>query len=300
MKILITGANGQVGSELVKLFADTDHEITALTRQTLDCKNLDQVSTFLMSIKPDIIINAAAYTAVDKAEDEPDIAETVNGDFVRELALYCQLRDTLLIHLSTDYVFDGSKTGAYNETDIPNPCGVYAKSKLSGEQAISSNLDKYIILRVSWVFGVHGANFVKTILQLAASREQLNIVADQSGRPTAASDIARVILQIVEQIKQPTFKQWGIFHYAGSGDTNWYEFARTFIDIAQDKSDTLNLARLIPITSDKYPTKVKRPKNSVLDTSRIERELGIECHDWKRYLPEVIDSIINKEERHEL
>lgn len=294
MKILITGSNGQVGTELIKAFACTDHEVIASTRGELDCTNLRGVNGFLSAIRPDLIINAAAYTAVDKAEDEIQLAEAINADFVGELAIYCKLRNIPLIHLSTDYVFDGFKQSAYSETDSPKPQGVYAKSKFNGEQFITSNINEYIILRVSWVFGVYGTNFVKTIINLASSREELNIVADQVGRPTAARDIARVLYEIVEKINNTDFNQWGIYHYAGQGDTNWYEFARTFIDMVKSKNTHLNWAKLNPITSEQYPVKAKRPKNSVLDTYRIEQELGIECHDWQRYLPEVIESIINK------
>ena len=299
MKLLITGANGQVGSELIKAFARSNHEIIASTRKELDCSNLEEVSTFLTSNRPDLIINAAAYTAVDKAEDEVCLAETVNADFVKELAVYCQRWNIPLIHLSTDYVFDGLKHDSYSELDSTNPQGAYAKSKLYGEQFITSMLTEYIILRVSWVFGVSGSNFVKTIVNLALSREELNIVVDQKGRPTAARDIARVIVEIVEKMDGSSFNQWGVYHYAGQGDTNWYEFARVFIDMVKDGNTQLNLARLNPITTEHYPTKAKRPKNSILNTTRIEQTFGIECHDWKKYLPEVIDSIITKEEAHE-
>ncbi|RUR20247.1 dTDP-4-dehydrorhamnose reductase [Legionella sp. km535] len=300
MKILITGANGQVGSELVAAFARTHHEIIATTRQELDCSRIHDVNTFLTAKRPDLIINAAAYTAVDKAEEESCLAETVNADFVKELAAYCQLWNIPLIHLSTDYVFDGLKQDSYNELDTTNPQGVYAQSKLHGEQAITSMLTQYLILRVSWVFGVSGSNFVKTIVNLASSREELNIVADQKGRPTAARDIARVIIELVDIISSESFTQWGIYHYAGQGETNWYEFARVFIDLVNSRNTCLKLARLNPIATEQYPTKAKRPKNSVLNTSRIEQTLGIACHEWKKYLPEVIDSIINKEESYEL
>ncbi|CAM3026997.1 dTDP-4-dehydrorhamnose reductase [Legionella worsleiensis] len=300
MKLLIIGAQGQVGSELVKAFAHTGHEIIPLTRRDMDCSAVAKVYSTLVIYQPELIINAAAYTAVDKAEEEPHLAEAVNADFVRELAIFCRRWNVPLIHLSTDYVFDGLKNDSYDELDHTNPKGAYALSKLHGEQAITSVLTQYIILRVSWVFGVTGTNFVKTIVNLAASRDELNIVADQKGRPTAARDIARVIVEIVMKIDGSSFDRWGIYHYAGKGETNWYEFAQVFMDLVKASNKSLKWARLNPISTDQYPTKAKRPKNSVLNTSRIEDLLGIECQAWNNYLPEIIDSIFTKEGTHEL
>lgn len=294
MKILVTGANGQVGSEIIRLFTTTEHEIIAFTRKELDCTNVKAVSSALSIIQPQLIINAAAYTAVDKAEDETNLAYLINADFVQQLAFYCAQKQIPLIHLSTDYVFDGSKAGAYSEKDTPNPQGIYAKSKFAGEQAIVSQLNEHIILRVSWVFGVYGNNFVKTILNLASSRDELKIVADQWGRPTPARDIARVLLEMVEKINKSSFSNWGIYHYAGEGSTNWYEFSSTFIDLAKKKGASVTINRLSPIRTEEYPTKAVRPKNSVLDTSKIEKVLNISCHSWKDYLPEVVNDFIEK------
>ncbi len=294
MKILVTGANGQVGSEIIRLFASTQHEIIPLTRKELNCTNVSTVGVTLSALQPDLVINAAAYTAVDKAEDEADLAHLINAGFVQQLAFYCAQKQIPLIHLSTDYVFDGVKTGSYCEIDRPNPQGIYAQSKCAGEQAIISQLKEHIILRVSWVFGVYGNNFVKTILNLASSKEELKIVADQWGRPTPARDIARVLLKIVEKINQSAFRDWGIYHYAGEDITNWYEFSRVFIDMAREKGIHLTVTQLTPIKSEEYITKAVRPKNSVLDTTKIEEKLNISCHNWQDYLPEVIDSFINK------
>ncbi|WP_277619265.1 dTDP-4-dehydrorhamnose reductase [Legionella norrlandica] len=236
MKIIVIGADGQVGTEVIKLFSSSEHEICACTRRELDCSEFDQVHQVLSEIEPELIINAAAYTAVDNAEDETSLAHIVNAEFVRHLVDYCSLRDIPLIHLSTDYVFDGEKEGAYYETDIPHPLSTYGRTKWEGEQAIIlSQLKKYIILRVSWVFGKYGKNFVKTILNLASTREELNIVSDQWGRPTSAQDIARVLLEIVQKTSHLTFNFWGIYHYAGQGITNWYEFANVFLGIAKEK-----------------------------------------------------------------
>jgi dTDP-4-dehydrorhamnose reductase len=295
MKILVLGANGQVGSEIIQHFSSTNHELIPFTRAELDCVDVSTVNNTLSAIQPELIINASAYTAVDKAEDEASLARRINGEFVQQLALYCTQQQIPLIHLSTDYVFDGSKVGAYSETDQPHPQGTYAQSKFLGEQAIISQLNKYIILRVSWVFGVYGTNFVKTILKLASSRDELKIVADQWGRPTAARDIARVLQEIVEKLNAPSFSNWGVYHYAGTGITNWYEFSRVFIDIAKKKGVHLAINQLSPIKSEEYSTKALRPKNSVLDTTKIEQILNIQCTSWKDYLPEVVDSFMKQE-----
>lgn len=292
MKILVIGANGQVGSEVILQFKFSEHEVIALTRKELDCVQTSEVNSALSSIQPELIINASAYTAVDKAEDEVRLAHIINAEFVQQVSLYCAQKRIPLIHLSTDYVFDGTKESAYNETDITCPQGAYAQSKLAGEHAITSQLKEHIILRVSWVFGVYGNNFVKTILKLASSRSELRVVADQWGRPTAARDIARVLLAIVTKIDSSSFNDWGVYHYAGAGITNWYEFSRVFIDLAQQKGMILALTQLSPIRTEEYATKAARPKNSVLDTTKIEQILGIQCQDWKDYLPEVVESLI--------
>lgn len=292
MKILVIGANGQVGSEIILQFNFSEHKVIALTRKELDCVHISKVNSVLSSIQPELIINTSAYTAVDKAEDEVKLAHIVNAEFVQQLALYCAQKKIPLIHLSTDYVFDGTKESAYYETDITCPQGAYAQSKLAGEYAITSQLKEHIILRVSWVFGVYGNNFVKTILKLASSRSELRIVADQWGRPTAARDIARVLLAIVTKIDSSSFNDWGVYHYAGAGVTNWYRFSRVFIDLAQKKGMILPLTQLTPIKTEEYVTKAVRPKNSVLDTTKIEQILEIQCQNWKDYLPEVVDSLM--------
>ncbi|AMP91783.1 TPA: dTDP-4-dehydrorhamnose reductase [Legionella pneumophila] len=294
MKILVTGAKGQVGTEIVKYFSSSEHEVYACTRDILDCCKLDQVHDVLLEIEPDLIINAAAYTAVDMAEDESDLAHIVNAEFVSRLVNYCSLKNIPLLHLSTDYVFDGEKNGSYHETDNPNPLSAYGRTKWEGEQAILSQLKQYIILRVSWVFGKQGKNFVKTILSLASSRKELNIVADQWGRPTSARDIARVLFEIVQKISHSSFEYWGIYHYAGQGVTNWYEFANAFLKIAKEKRLLLTLNNLNPIKTEEYPTKAIRPKNSVLDTTKIETILGIKSCSWKNDLPDVIDNFTKK------
>lgn len=296
MNILIIGANGQVGSELVARFLQTPYRIIAFTRRELDCCHVEHLEHTLSDLALDLVINASAYTAVDKAEEEMGLAEAVNSIFVRHLAHFCSNNKIPLIHLSTDYVFDGSKAGVYKESDIPNPLGAYGQSKWAGEQAIMSQLKQHIILRVSWVFGLNGQNFVKTILKLASAREELKIVADQWGRPTSARDIAEVLLNITQHIKKPQFKQWGIYHYAGDGVTNWYEFAQSFTSLAKEMGYPMALKRIIPISSAEYPVKAKRPQNSVLCTEKIEEVFAIHCNPWMNFLPE----LINQEETYAL
>lgn len=299
MKILVMGANGQIGSELIKKFSTTSHDVIAMTRNHLDCANVTAFNPVLFA-QADVIINATGYTWVDKAEEEINLAFAVNADFVNRLAIFCDQRKIPLIHLSTDYVFDGLKSGAYNEADAPNPQGIYAQSKRQGELAIISQLQRYIILRVSWVFGVHGRNFIKNILSLAQTRTQLNIVGDQWGRPTSARDIARVVFEIVEKIHNPLFDDWGIYHYAGAGATNWHDFAAFFLILAKENGLNLALKSLVNISSEDYPVQTPRPKNSVLSTSKIENILNIECHSWQQYLPEVINHIIREAKNYEL
>lgn len=289
MNILVIGARGQVGSEVIKAFAATEHQLLTLTRKELDCCDLDKVIPILIILKPELIINAAAYTAVDKAEEESALAQIINASFVEQLAVYCQQTKIPLIHLSTDYVFDGAENKAYQETDLPNPQTVYGKSKWAGEQAINTHLKEHIILRVSWVFGITGSNFVKTILNLSLQREELGIVADQWGRPTAARDIARVLLELVEQLNTPSFSAWGTYHYAGEGKTNWYDFAQVFLKLAKENGNKLTLTQLNALKSEQYKTKAMRPKNSILDTAKIEKVLAIKPQRWKNYLPELID-----------
>lgn len=291
MNILIIGANGQVGRELVSAFADTAHSIIATTRLQLDCTDNEiQIHHQLSLVNPDLIINAAAYTAVDKAEDEPELAYQINATFVKYLATYCAKSQIPLLHFSTDYVFDGAQSKAYQEDDPPNPLNVYGRSKLAGEQHIVSSLTKYLILRASWVFGVHGNNFVKTILKLASQKEELAIVADQWGKPTAAKDIARVVLILVTHLDQPGFSSWGIYHYAGRKPVSWHAFAKFFLAMAQQRNAYIAAYDVRAISTKEYPAKAPRPKNSILDTSRIEQVFGVTAAHWADFLPETLDA----------
>ena len=270
MKIVITGAKGQLGSELTIQANAAGFEIQAYSSQELDITQ--EVNIDLKGV--DALINCAAYTAVDKAEDEPEKAFAVNATGVENLAKLCKKQNVPMIHISTDYVFDGTTTGAYLETDIPNPQNVYGASKLKGEQRLQATWEKHIILRVSWVFGRFGHNFVKTILRLSQERPQLKIVADQIGSPTASSHIAAVILTLLQH---PQLKSnWGIYHYTDAPLTNWYDFARHFVNPQQ--------CEIIPITTAEYPVKAKRPQNSALNCDKIKQIFAIQQKSWQTAL----------------
>lgn len=291
MRILLLGANGQVGKSIVDEFKHTnEHAIIALTRVELDLSDLENILLDLEKHIVDLVINAAAYTAVDKAEDEEELAHRINFHAVEKIAFYCKMKNIPLIHFSTDYVFDGTKTTAYHEDDIPNPLSVYGQSKLKGEKAAFDLLTNVIVLRVCWIFSLYGKNFVKTIVNAASTRKELNVVNDQWGCPTAARDIARVVLAMVNIISKPNFNAWGIYHYAAQKKTNWYEFTKMIVQRLKLQNKGNMLQKIQPISSAGYPTKAKRPPNSVLAIDKIMRVFNINPHLWIDYLPEVIES----------
>lgn len=287
MKIILLGNRGQVGREIEDLAHN--HQINIIG---FDIHNLDITDHTLLqeifSNEKDVsaVINAAAYTAVDKAEEEVDKAFAINCDAVKNLAIICRKYNLPLIHISTDYVYSGTKTSAYTEEDICEPINIYGKSKLAGDIAIMNEWEKHIILRTSWAFGKYGNNFVKTIWQLANEKDILNIVADQFGCPTAAADIARVLLDIVTQINNGKHF-WGIYNYCGSPVINWYEFAYSIIELCKSKYN-VRIKELNKITTDQYPTKVMRPKNSELQVKKIVDNFGIVRHEWFSYLKDII------------
>ena len=267
MKVLITGANGQVGYELIRQAETKGFDYCAFTRAELDITNRDAIEQTFGNCKPDVLINAAAYTAVDKAEDEPELAFAVNRDGVANLAKTCKVAAIPMTHISTDYVFDGTKKEAYTEEDVPNPLGVYGESKLAGEEALREILPHNIILRTSWVFSSHGNNFVKTILRLASEREELRVVADQYGCPTSAQVIAEAILLVMPQLMASTQKS-GTYHFCQPEPTNWHGFAEKIVNTA-NKFISLTVKKINPITTDEFPTRAKRPANSILDTGKF-------------------------------
>ncbi len=288
MKVLITGREGQLGYCLTNKLAFFA-EVLALTRNDLDITDRSAVDDVFSSFRPNFVINAAAYTAVDKAEEEVEASYKVNRDGPRYLAEASEKYGTIMIHISTDYVFDGMGNAPYTELDSSNPIGVYGKSKLAGEAAIIDSCQKYLILRTSWVFGEHGNNFVKTILRIAKERDKLSIVSDQIGGPTYAGDIANAVLIMMNSVEGSEQPKWGIYHFSGLPYISWFGFAEEIIKHAVDAKTLIKKNILEAIDSDSYPTVAKRPANSRLDCKKIEEQFGILPSDWQLALNNIQD-----------
>lgn len=291
MKILISGAQGQVGKELAAIANKRNYNVIAASRNELDVTQEHDVVAFISEHAPDIVINAAAYTAVDKAEEEQDRAYAINHDGAKNLAIACSKQQIPLLHISTDYVFDGSKTEPYNENDNVSPLGVYGLSKWQGEQAVRQQLAEHILLRVAWVFGAQGNNFVKTMLRLAKERDELNVVADQFGGPSPAKNIAETLITLAERYQKDKTLPWGTYHYCGAAKTNWCDFAKEIFNQANEKKLINKVVQVNPITTAEYPTPAKRPKNSMLDCSKIKDTFGIDMPEWKNALSEVLTEL---------
>ena len=290
MKVLITGANGQLGRELVRLSRTVDFEVHHLDRQQLDITDENGIKQVFERISPSLVINAAAYTHVDRAEDEPDLAYAVNADGPTYLARYCAANRLALIHISTDYVFDGTKGRPYQESDPIAPLGVYGLSKAQGEAAVRSVLPNHIIVRTSWLYGVYRQNFVKTILKLAAENTALRVVADQSGSPTSAASLAKTVLIIAREIGAREKFEWGTYHYCGAGITSWHGLAEKIIELAAPYT-ALKARQVEAITTADWPTPAQRPPYSVLDCTRLENKFGIHPEQWQHSLKNTIDRI---------
>ncbi len=290
MKLLVLGGTGQVGSELINEGEKQGLVVVAPARVELDICQQNAVNEFIQLESPDMVINAAAYTAVDKAESEPELAYAINCDAAANLARACAELKIPLLHLSTDYVFDGKKELAYTESDNPNPQSIYGKSKMEGERAIASILKQYLILRVSWVFGVNGNNFVKTMLHLATERDVLKIVSDQQGGPTPALAIAKTLINIARRWADGESIPWGTYHYSGQPVTTWRAFAEAIFQQAE-KLGMLDRRPIVEsITTEDYPTPAKRPRNSMLDCRNTAQQLNIKQPDWQDDLGLVLES----------
>jgi len=295
VRILVFGATGQVGHEVRRAAWPRSYEILALDRAAADIAKPTEVSAVIAQQRPDLVLNLAAYTAVDRAEGEPETAWAVNSAGAAHIAAACGESTTALIHLSTDYVFDGSKPGPYREDDEIKPLGVYGQSKEAGERAVRAAMARHVILRTAWVYSAKGTNFVKTMLRLGAERPVLRVVADQRGCPTAAADIAAALVVIVTEIEHGR-AVWGTFHYAGSGSTSWHGFAEKIIDLATQCGawPVASKPRVEPITTDQYPTPARRPLNSVLDCRKIAEVFGISAPPWKTSVEPVVRELLEE------
>lgn len=274
-RVLVTGANGQLGKSIHRIAKDYPELKFVFTDVAeLDITNGEAVDAFFQSNKIAYCINCAAYTAVDKAEEAVDKAFLINAKAVKNLAESCRNSGTVLIHISTDFVFDGSKRTPYVEEDTPNPLSVYGKSKLKGEQFIQEILDRHFIVRTSWLYSEYGNNFVKTMLRLAETRDEISVVNDQIGSPTYAGDLASFLLEI---INKPS-KDYGIYHYSNEGSLSWYDFA---VEIFKQHKKAV---RVVPIPTSAYPTAAKRPAYSVMSKSKIKKSLNWEVSLWSENL----------------
>ena len=295
MRILLTGKDGQVGFELVRALAPLG-EVFAVGREDCDLGDAEALRALLCRIAPDVIVNPAAYTAVDKAEAEGDLAFAVNARAPRILGEEAARLGALVVHYSTDYVFDGAGHAPWTEVDTPAPQSVYGASKLAGERALSEVCSRHLILRTSWVLGSHGGNFAKTMLRLAAERDRLSVVDDQFGAPTSAALLADLTAHLVRQYAREganTFP-YGTYHVAGAGETSWYAYARFVLEAARQAGRQLRAGpdEVLPVTSSAYSTAARRPANSRLDTSLFRHTFGLRLPPWQDGVREVLRHIL--------
>jgi len=295
MKILVIGSKGQLGHELLIQGNNSGYEILPADLPDLDITDKTQVKHWLERFQPSFVVNAAAYTNVDKAETEQNFAFAVNRDGPANLAEACAKLEIPLIHISTDFIFDGKKSSPYIESDPVSPLSVYGKSKQEGENEVRSRLKKHIILRTAWLYGVHGQNFVKTMLRLGREKEVISVVSDQFGSPTSAADLAEAVLQIISRIKKYSDDiNWGTYHYCGHGITTWHVFAKEIINLAKHYIPIKTIT-VKPISTAEYPTKATRPCFSALDCNLIKKNFGINIKPWQDSLKTVIRQVCQKE-----
>lgn len=278
MKVLVTGVKGQLGYDVVKELEKRGHQPIGVDRDEMDLMDDEAIRTFIMELKPESIIHCAAYTAVDKAEEEVEVCYQVNAEATKIIAECAKELDVKLIYISTDYVFDGNKDGEYVETDLPNPINIYGASKLKGEQYVQSLLDSYYIVRISWVFGINGNNFIKTMRGLGTDRDELNIIHDQVGSPTYTADLAPLLVDMMETDK------YGIYHATNEGFCSWYEFANEIFKQSGIK------VKSNPITTDQYPTKANRPMNSKMSKDKLKDNGFKLLSKWEESLSRYIKS----------
>ena len=275
MRYLVFGKNGQVGSRLTRLLG-TSSELTACGRDDVNLCDAPGLRALIDSVRPEVIINAAAYTAVDQAEQEPELAAAVYAEAPRVIAEQAKRLDVLFVHFSTDYVFDGTASHPYLETDPTNPINVYGATKQAGEAAVVQTGGRYLVLRTSWVFSSNGRCFLNTVRRLAQERPSLSIVNDQIGSPSLADDLAAATINIVNTVSNSTENRYGTYHLTGEGDTSWYEFARAIVTELGSHH-----VRVAPIGTADYPTPARRPRYSVLNTDKVRERLGVSMPSWR-------------------
>ncbi|MFA6031714.1 MAG: dTDP-4-dehydrorhamnose reductase [Myxococcota bacterium] len=292
MRLVVTGRDGQVARGLMEAALTCDGiEVIALGRPDLDLARPDTVIEAIAAASPDIVVSAAAYTAVDQAEDEPELAFAVNAVGAGKVSEAAARLGVPVIHLSTDYVFDGTKHSAYVEIDAPAPLGVYGASKLAGERAVAAVNPRHLILRTAWVYSPFGRNFVKTVLRLAANQDEIRIVSDQWGNPTSALDIANAVLHAAVMLnRDKSFDASGIYHLAGTGETNWSGFARHVLQTSEGLDGPT--ARVVDIATADYRTRARRPANSRLSSARFASAFGWSAPDWRQSTEEVVRRIL--------
>jgi dTDP-4-dehydrorhamnose reductase len=289
MRVLVTGAGGQVGAEVARELAG-HAEVIAHERGTLDLARPDQIVERIREARPDAIVNAAAYTAVDRAETDEELAYTVNAVAPGIIAGEARRAGALLVHFSTDYVFDGTATRPYVETDAVNPLGAYGRSKLAGERAVEASGCAHVTLRTSWVYGPRGKNFMLTMLRLAATHPELRVVDDQRGAPTTSTQLARLVREILAR-GGAAREAGGLYHASAGGETTWFEFAREIFALRARSDPAFVAPRVVPITTAEYPLPARRPAYSVLSSERLERALGVRIPSWREGLEEALSAL---------
>ncbi len=296
-KVLLTGCKGQVGTEIEFALLKAGHQVVACSHKNLDIAQADYVLSAVIDSKAEVVINAAAYTNVEKSEDETSLAYSANAIGARNIAKACVAAKIPLIHISSDYVLADNKRNAeyeHSETDETDPQSVYGKSKLDGENNILSSGCKAIIVRTSWVFGRFGRNFVKIMLSLGQDRHEIAVVCDQIGNPTPARALAEAIVKIVERVLEPDFEAYGIYNYCGQDATTWDEFARAIFELAQQMNVLPHEVKVVSISSNDFKSKAQRPRNSRLATDKIKENFDLEMPYWPDYLGEVISAYVRE------
>lgn len=294
MKVIVTGAKGQLGSDLVPLLEKAGFDVAAFGSSDLDISDASAVNDAVKRERPAVVVNSAAYTKVDLAEKETNRAYAVNRDGTANLAKAAKSVGAAVVHVSTDFVFDGMSPVPNDEDAAPNPLSVYGASKLAGERALSEIMDEHVIVRTSWLYGVTGHNFVKTILKLASEREHLRVVYDQAGTPTWSGDLAATLVEICNRIKAGQ-RPWGIYHYSNEGVASWYDFAIAICEEAAARGMSLKCAKIEPILTSEYPVPAKRPAYSVMNKAKIKKTFDVNIPHWRKSLSTMIKELRGKE-----